>query len=263
MVCKWKKKHKIIFSFISFFVPIITEYYKLRARKAVVKTIKNWIANKNNLPQHERPFEYEMWTDEYCSVAQLIAKHRYQELKDAQPIIVQISGNLHLDDPLTLALNPTLLGTHIAYVHGRDQNRINVMGKEIRNKFNKLKMSLSGLYIFDNPIYFCFKVVSILNLIEDLNTNTLRRVGLKAHFLILEQLKLTYQRQKYRYNQMYHIKSKSFDKIDAFRQQLIEFDAHKDKFTYQYCLYLTPTFPNKKLTLLNSEIEEYTSKQVM
>lgn len=263
MVCKWKKKHKLLFRFVSVFIPVLRDYFMLRARKAVVKSINNWIKDKNAQGYQERTFEFELWTDEYCSVAQLIAKHRYQDLKEAQPIIVQMSGNLHLDDPLTLSMNPYLLGTHLALVHTKDQQGINRMGKEIRSKINKLKMSLCGLYLFDNPIYFCFKVVSILNLIEDLNTNSLRRVGLKANFIILEQLKLKYQREKYRYNQIYHIKSKTFDKIDALRQKLIEFDSHKDKFTYQYCLFLTPTFHNKKLTLLNSEIEEYTSKQVM
>lgn len=263
MVCKWKKKHKILYNIVSIFFPILTDYYKLKARKAVTKSIDNWIKGKNDQGFQERTFDFELWTDEYCSVAQLIAKHRFQELKEAQPFIVQISGNLHLDDPLTLSLNPVLLGSHLAIVHGNEQNRINQMGREIRSKINKLKISLMGLYLFDNPIYFCYKVVSILNQIEDLNTNTLRRVGLKAHFLIFEQLKLKYQKQKYRYNQMYHIKTKSFDKIDSLREKLIEFDSHKDKFTFQYCLYLTPTFHNKKLTLLNSEIEEYTSKQVM
>lgn len=263
MVCKWKKKHKLLFNFVSFFMPVLTDYYKLKARKAVVKTITNWINAKNEQGYQERTFDFELWTDEYCTVAQLIAKHRFQELKEAQPFMIQISGNLQLDDPLTLSMNPALLGSHLSVIHGHEQNRINQMGKEIRSKLNKLKMSLAGLYLFDNPIYFCFKIVNILNVIEDLNMNTLRRVGLKAHFIIFEQLKLKYQKQKYRYNQMYHIKTKSFDKIDALREKLIEFDSHKDKFTYQYCLYLTPTFNNKKLMLLNSEIEEYTSKQVM
>lgn len=250
---------------VSFFFPILADYYKLKGRKGVVKSIENWIRDrdKNSQGFQERNFDFEIWTDETCSVAQLIAKHRYQELKEAQPFIVQFSGNLVLDDPLTLNLNPIMLGSHLAIVLGNEPGRIGQMGREIRSKFNKVKISLMGLYLFDNPVYFCYKMINILNLIEDLNTNTLRRVGLKAHFLIFEQLKLKYQRQKYRYNQMYHVKTKSFEKIDALRMKLIEFDSLKDKFTYQYCLYLTPTFNNKKLTLLNSEIEEYTSKQVM
>lgn len=49
----------------------------------------------------------------------------------------------------------------------------------------------------------------------------------------------------------------------AFRDKLFEFDSLSSKFTYQYCLFFTPTQSNKKQTLLNSEIEEYANKQQM
>ena len=64
-----------------------------------------------------------------------------------------------------------------------------------------------------------------------------------------------------RYNQIYHIKSKEYDKIMSFRDKIFEFKSTSSKFTYQYSLFFTPTFTNKKMTLLNSEIEEFTNKQ--
>jgi hypothetical protein len=47
----------------------------------------------------------------------------------------------------------------------------------------------------------------------------------------------------------------------SFRDKIYEFKSVSSKFTYQYCLFFTPTYTNKKMTLLNSEIEEFTNKQ--
>lgn len=263
MVCKWKKKHRIIFNLIKFFLPIFSDYYKLRARKVVAKSIRNCINDKNNQIAHEKPYEFELWNDPSFTVAQLIIKHRYQEYKDAQPIMVQVSGNLSLDDPLTLNLNWTLISSHLRLLHPNDPALANALVVDIRGRLDKVKTSLQGLYLLDNSIYFCYKLLNFLNLIEDMNQTIFKSVGLKANFVILEQLKLKYQRAKYRYNQLYHVKSKSFDKIEQLRRKLIEFDTLKDKFTYQFMIFLTPTFHNKKLILLNSEIDEYASKHAM
>lgn len=263
MVCKWKNKHRLIFNMISIFLPIFRDSYMLRARKAVAKSIRNCINEKNNQITHEKPYEFEVWNDPSFTVAQLIVKHRYEEYKEAQPIVIQISGNLYLDDPLTLHLNSTLIGSHLRMIFKHDPTMVTNMSKDIGSKLNKIKISLQGLYLLDNTIYFCYKLLNFLNLMEDLNQNTFKSVGLKANFVILEELKLKYQRAKYRYNQLYHVKSKSFDKIEELRKKLVEFDTLKDKFTYQYLIFLTPTFQNKKLTLLNSEIEEYTTKHAM
>lgn len=252
---------------ISVLMPIMRSYYLLKARKAVVKAIRNKMKEKQNEVERsqdkQRSYELDFWTDKNCAVAQLIVIHKNSERKEAQPVVIQVSGSLHLDDPLMLHLNPMLLDSHLNLLYNKDSKTVASLTREIKNKLHKVSGCLSGLYLFDNPIYFCYKVLNLLILIEDLNQSTFKSVGLKANIVILEQLKVKYQRLKYRYNQLYQVKSKSFDKIEAFRKKLIEFDSLKDKFTYQFLIFLTPTFQNKKLTLLNSEIEELTSKHPM
>lgn len=196
-------------------------------------------------------------------MAQLIVRHKYLELKDSQPIPLQMSGKPDINDPLTLHVNPVLLNSHFSLIHQKDPKKIKEASNELRNKLFKLGMAIGSIHLFDNTIFFSYKMISILNMIESINKTTGIMVGLRINFVILEQLKVKYQKLKYRYNQIYQIKSKNFEKIQMLKEKLADFDATTDKFTQEYCIFLTPTFTTKRVTLLNSEIEEFRSRQIM
>ncbi len=262
-VCKWKKKNRIIFNLVTNFLPALRERYLKKYRKSVVKSLSLAIETKNKQWINERPFEMLLWTSDDYEVAQLIVKHKYQDLKDPQPIPVQFSGKLDINDPLIIHLNPALLNSHLSLIHNRDPSKVRAASNELRAKLFKLGKAISSIHLYDNTIFFCYKMVNILNLIENVNKSTGQLVGLRINFVILEQLKVKYQKLKYRYNQIYHIKTKSFEKIQLLKAKLVEFEATSDKFTHEYCIFLTPTFSNKKVTLLNSEIEEFRQKQIM
>ena len=159
-------------------------------------------------------------------------------------------------------LNPVLINSYLNLVYQKDEEKVQTASKELRTKLFKLKMALSSLHLFDNKIYFAYKMIQILSTIESINKSTGAYVGLRINFIVIEQLKIKYQKLKYRYNQIYHIKSKNFEKIQMMREKFKEFQKFEDKFSHEFCLFLTPTFNNKRVGLLNSEIEEFNQKQI-
>lgn len=195
-LCRWKKKNKFLYSAIKIFCPIIEKSILLKGRKAVVKSMSNYIATKNEqLVKEKANIEMELWHDSAFCVAQLIIKSLTQELKDPQPIVIQLSGKLDIDDPITINLNPTLLNTHLWLHHQKDSEMMKLASYEIRKKLHKLGVIFSRFYLHDKPIVFCYKLLEILKAIEEVNNN---KIGMRMSFIILEQLKLKYQKMKYR-----------------------------------------------------------------
>ena len=261
-VAKWKKKSKLLLSFMSVFFPPCTNYFMKKGRQAVAKSLRTALENKNAMRDNDKLYDLILWTSEDYSVGQLIARHKVLDATESIPIIIQMSGELNLDDPLTIHLNPLLLYSHLlAYFKG-DVERSRQMLKEFRAKLYKINMLLQHLLLHENAIFFCFKIMQLLENIDTLNKTTAYGTGLRVSFIVFEQLKLKYQKAKYRYNQIYHVRSRKYEKIELFHQKLLEFENLKEKFTYQFSLYLTPTLRGRDVVLLNSEKEEF-SRQLL
>lgn len=158
-------------------------------------------------------------------------------------------------------MNPRLLNTYLWTYYGGNVEEVNERSMLLRTKIFNLNKYIGGLDHNDTPIYFCYKMISLLNKIEGLNAKELHSVGLRVNFIVFEELQLKYQKLKYRYNHIYHIKSKNFDKIDSFRLKLKEFQSLRNKFTYQFALFLTPTIG--RVLPLKSETEDNSHKQLL
>lgn len=194
-LCRWKKKSRYMFWLAENLFPVLTSHYLYRGRKAVFKSLQAYVESKNEQLQKDKLYSLELWSGESYAVAQLIVVSASQELNDVQPFIVQISGNLELDDPMCIHLNPSLLSTHLWLHFDKDMEKVKPASIDTRKKLHKLNALLNRLYLHDNSIYFCFKMIEILKTIDEVNSNVF---GIKINFVILEQLKVKYQKLKYR-----------------------------------------------------------------
>lgn len=194
-LCKWKKKSLWMFSLAQNFFPICAGHYLRKGRKAVFKSLQTYVESKNEQLKKDNQYSLQLWSDETFAVAQLIVISSTQEFSDVQPFIVQMSGNMELDDPMCIHLNPSLLSTHLWLYFDKDMEKVKPASVDTRKKLHKLNTLFNRLYLHDNSIYFCFKMIEILKSIDEINGNVF---GIKINFVILEQLKVKYQKLKYR-----------------------------------------------------------------
>jgi hypothetical protein len=194
-LCKWKKKSLWMYSLAQNFFPICTSHYLRKGRKAVYKSLQTYVESKNEQLKKDKQYSLQLWSDESFAVAQLIVISSSQPFSDVQPFIVQLSGSMELDDPMCIHLNPSVLSTHLWLYFDKDLEKVKPAMVEIRKKLFKLNGLFSRLYLHDNSIYFCFKMIEILKTIDEINGNVF---GIKINFVILEQLKVKYQKLKYR-----------------------------------------------------------------
>lgn len=234
-ISRWKKKPRLLFSFTKPF-PFISSIFLKKGQKKIVKSIQNTLDAKNSVWKRTKNLELSIWTCSEYDKAQLIISQCSQEPKEAQPVVIQMGGDLGLNNHLSLQVNPKHLYTQIRLISkGKPEDTL----KEYHNRFYHINNLLGALCLYDPEIVFCNKVLNILNAIESTNKHS-HVFGFQLSFIIIEGLKLKYQKAKYRYNQLYVLKTKSYQQIENFRQKLLEFEKNKDKFTYQYCLVLTP-----------------------
>ncbi len=194
-LCKWKKKSLWMFWLAENFFPICANHYLRKGRRAVFKGLQAYIESKNEQLKKDKQYCLQMWSDESFAVSQLIVICSSQEFSDVQPFIVQMSGNMELDSPMCIHLNPSLLSTHLWLYFDKDMEKVKPAMIDTRKKLHKLNTLFNRLYLHDNSIYFCFKMIETLKTIDEINGNVF---GIKINFVILEQLKVKYQKLKYR-----------------------------------------------------------------
>lgn len=261
---KWKQKYRIWY-FIGRLIPPFKEFCLKKARRGVAKNIGKSIEGSNLQREREgfnadKQYELGLWTSDDFSVAQLLIIHKNIPIKQPFSIEVQFSGELDLDNPLKIKLHRELIETHLNLVCS-DEDRI-TLSHQIRESLYNIGLILEGVFLHDSPICFAYKMLTLIDALEAFNRGVGAMAGLRASFIVIEELKLRYQKLKYRYNQVYQVKSKLFDRIESLRKKLVEFSSLKDKFTYQFCLFLTPT-DGKVKPILSSEKDDQVAAKLM
>ena len=83
-------------------------------------------------------------------------------------------------------LNPVLINSYLNLVYQKEEDKVQTASKEIRSKLFKLKLAISSLHLFDNQIYFAYKMIQILSTIESINKSTGALIGLRINFIVIE-----------------------------------------------------------------------------
>lgn len=262
-ISKWKKKQKIIYSLVCRFLSPLEEKYLKKYRKKIFESMRQYIADRNNHKDEEKEYNLELWVSDDFSAAQLIVKLRKKSNLVAQPIPIQFTGLMTMDCPLEMQVNPALLQAHLMAHFKGDVTKVEKQLQDLRKAIFELKKGFRNLYLHDLNLFFCNNLYELLDKMDTFNEGLGHKIDLRMNFVVIEQLKVKYQKQKFRYNQMYHLKTKNIKKIQLFREKLLEFQTRHKMFTYQFMLFLTPSLKLGELQQLTIEKEETNNTQMM
>ena len=262
-ISKWKKKQKIMYSLVCRFLSPLQDKYLKKYRRKIFSSMQQYVNDKNSHKDEEKEYNIELWVSEDFSAAQLIVKSRKKSHPMIQPIPIQFTGSMTMDCPLEMQVNPSLLHAHLTAHYKGDAAKVEKPLQDLRKAIFELKKGFRNLYLHDLSLFFCNNLYELMDKIDTFNEALGHKLDLKINFVVIEQLKVKYQKQKFRYNQMYHLKSKNISKIQLFRQKLLEFETRHKMFTYQFMLFLTPSLKLGDLQQLTIEKEESNPTQML
>jgi len=88
----WKKKSKFRYKVMTYLFPPLQNFFLLKARRAVLKKLENYIKIKNEEWQNVRDFKLGLWHSKDLRLGQLIVKHQFRKSLKFNHFILLLSS---------------------------------------------------------------------------------------------------------------------------------------------------------------------------
>ena len=153
-----------------------------------------------------------------------------------------IGGDCTVSNPLQITVNHDALKTHLkklAKIEGMEKDDFSYfyhIFKEATNHLNKL---FAAMTCNDINTPFVYHTITLIDEIKKVNNEIFSRYFLRGSVFIVENLKHKYQTKNLRFNKMYRIEGKSFEKIIDLKKRL-ETYLNNRKISAQFIFFLMP-----------------------
>lgn len=207
----WQKKYKVYYKLISYLLPPLKEKYLLSKRKKVYKRVCSFIEQKNQyLTDTGGSFFISIWASSDLSSCHLLIENRVLSPRlDPKPFRISLTGRCTIDQPLKIKFDLEIVKLYLLQAGINSTDTI----FKLYSALQKINSKLFKLNCDENSHFFIFAFWELLNEIDNFNKTFFEEIGYTCHFMILEYLRLKWQRKKYRYNKIYHFQSKSFENV--------------------------------------------------
>jgi hypothetical protein len=152
-------------------------------------------------------------------------------------------GNWTVDHPMNILFNELAVKSHLKKIIAVEREKRESYLEDyemIKSSIDHLNGLLQAVNIHDSPVIFVYHMLTLLNQMEKMNYDILEKYSLKCSIFILEDLKLSHQRKKLRFNQMFKLENKSYERL-IYLQQLLSFYHETHQVTSQFLLFFMPT----------------------